>query len=68
MSIVQLIECKKCGNSESIPYDPAKPLKMPWEVWKKGCPKCGCQKVDVTVIHDKLGRIQDAKILKKAKP
>ena len=62
MSLVQLIECVKCGNTESIPYDPSK-LKMPWEVWLKGCPKCGSKKVDVTVIHDKLGRIKDAKVL-----
>ncbi len=61
MSLVQLIECVKCGYTESIPYDPAKPTKMPWEVWSKGCPKCGCKKVDVIVIHDKLGRIKDVK-------
>ena len=60
MSLVQLIECTKCGHSESIPYDDKK-LKMPWEVWTKGCPKCGCVKVDVTVVHDKSGRIRDMK-------
>lgn len=65
MSTVQLLECAKCGHSESIPSpsDPKK-LKMPWEAWPNGCPKCGCRKADVTVIHDKLGRIKDAKILK----
>jgi predicted nucleic acid-binding Zn-ribbon protein len=59
MSTVQLVECVKCGNTVSIP-DGSK--KMPWEVWPKGCPKCGCSKVDVTVIHDKLGRVKDATI------
>jgi hypothetical protein len=38
---------------------------MPWEVWPKGCPKCGCMKVDVTVIHDKLGRVKDAHVVQK---
>lgn len=66
MSLVQLIECTKCGNGQSIPYDPSK-LKMPWEVWTKGCPKCGCSKVDVTIIHDKSGIIRDAKIERKTK-
>lgn len=63
MSLVQVIECVKCGNSQSIPYDPSK-LKMPWEIWPKGCPKCGCSKVDVTVIADKMGRFTDAKIVR----
>lgn len=63
MSLVQIIECTKCGFTESIPYDPLN-VKMPWEVWKKGCPKCGCMRVDVTIIHDKTGRIRDAKIAK----
>jgi Zn finger protein HypA/HybF involved in hydrogenase expression len=64
MSLVQIIECVKCGNSKSIPYNPSK-IQMPWEIWPKGCPKCGSQKVDVTVIHDKTGRITDAKIGKR---
>lgn len=63
MSLVQVLECTQCGFSESIPYDSMN-LKMPWEVWNKGCPKCGNTKVDITVIHDKLGRFRDAKIIK----
>ena len=55
MSIVQIIECVKCGYTEQIPY--SEPLKMPWEVWSKGCPKCGSSKVDVIVVLDGLGRL-----------
>lgn len=62
MSLVQVIECIRCGNSESIPYILGNPL-TPWDVWDKGCPKCGCSKVDITVIFDKSGRIRDATIL-----
>ena len=65
MSLVQVIECTKCGNSTSIPFDSLQPKpKMPWEVWPKGCPKCGSSRVDVTLVHDKLGRIKDAKIVR----
>lgn len=63
MSLVQIIECTKCRYTESIPYNPTI-LKTPWEVWTNGCPKCGNMNVDITVIHDKLGRIRDAKIVK----
>jgi Zn finger protein HypA/HybF involved in hydrogenase expression len=56
MSTAQLIECTKCGNTVSIPSDSK---KMPWEVWPKGCPRCGSKKVDVTIVLDKLGRIKD---------
>ena len=66
MSLVQIVECIKCHHSQSIPYDPSK-LVIPWELWPKGCPKCGCSKVDVTVIHDKLGRVKDAKIIRAKK-
>lgn len=66
MSLVQIIECVKCGFTESIPYNPSE-IKMPWEVWKNGCPKCGSTKVDLTVIHDKTGKIRDAHILKPSK-
>ncbi len=61
MSVVQVIECTKCGKKESIPYTPQK-AKMPWEVWPNGCPCCGNKTVDITVIHDKLGRITDVKV------
>lgn len=60
MNIIQIIECVKCGYKEQIPF--SEPLKMPWEVWSKGCPKCGSSKVDVYVILDKLGIVQNKKI------
>ena len=60
MSIVQIVECVKCGHREQIPF--SDPLKMPWEVWKKGCPRCGRTKVDVYVIFDKLGRLEGKNI------
>jgi len=65
MSLVQLVECSKCGNTQSIPYDSSNPKpKMPWEVWPNGCPKCGHKKADVTLIHDKSGQITDVTIKK----
>jgi len=64
VSLIQVVECTRCGHNESIPYDSANP-KMPWEVWANGCPKCGNMKVDITVILDKTGRIRDAKIIKR---
>ncbi len=63
MSLVQLIECTKCGHSQSIPYDPAKLPQFPWEAWPKGCPKCGSTKVDVTVIQDKSGAAKDVEMV-----
>jgi predicted nucleic-acid-binding Zn-ribbon protein len=63
MSIVQLIECSKCGYSESIPD--SQKVKTPWDIWKNGCPKCGCSKVDVTIVLDRTGRIQDIKRVEK---
>jgi len=54
LSLVQLIECIKCGNNHQFPYDSRE--LTPWDVWPSGCPKCGCIMVDVTVVMDKLGR------------
>ena len=60
MSLVQIILCVKCGYREQIPY--SEPLKMPWEVWVNGCPRCKGTKVDVYVIFDKLGRLDGKNI------
>jgi predicted nucleic-acid-binding Zn-ribbon protein len=58
MSVVQVIECLKCGNKETV----RDPSKTPWEAWPKGCPKCGHRKVDVYVILDKQGQLSNANI------
>ena len=60
MGIVQIIECVKCGHTVQIPF--SEPLKMPWEVWNKGCPKCKGTKVDVYVIFDKLEQLANKNI------
>lgn len=44
---VQVIKCKNCGNTEMT--DIAS-LQTPWDIWPKGCPKCGNGKVDVSLV------------------
>lgn len=56
MSLIQLIECVKCGNQDSRLFDPN---ATPWDVWPNGCPECGGKKVDVTLVLDKSGRFQN---------
>ncbi|MHA1170095.1 MAG: hypothetical protein ACTSRU_19875 [Candidatus Hodarchaeales archaeon] len=51
MSITQVLKCTKCDYSENHPWDERE--LDPWDLWPNGCPKCGCHKVDVTVIIDK---------------
>lgn len=66
MSLIQVMECKKCGNQVSWPYDGANPVD-PWDKWSDGCPKCGGKTVDVMVILDKSGKIQNVTILNPTK-
>jgi predicted RNA-binding Zn-ribbon protein involved in translation (DUF1610 family) len=58
MSVIQVIECLKCGNKETI-----RDKRDPWEAWPKGCPKCGHRKVDVYVILDKQDRVSNANVI-----
>lgn len=44
----QVMTCLKCDN-RAEPW-PIESGKTPWDVWPKGCPKCGGMNVDVDVI------------------
>ena len=59
MSVIQIIECLKCGNKE----ESRDATKTPWDIWPKGCPKCGNRKADVYLIVDKQNRLAN-KVIK----
>jgi len=49
----QIIECTNCGNKHASAIDQKGPdgeLLTPWDIWPKGCPKCGNYKVDVSLV------------------
>lgn len=49
----QIITCLTCGNKHAQPIDQKGAdgeLMTPWDIWPKGCPKCGGGKVDIDMV------------------